>query len=34
MNAIIDKFLRNILWLWLPFVAFYRLTREFINKKK
>ncbi|MCX6765790.1 MAG: hypothetical protein NT136_02425 [Candidatus Moranbacteria bacterium] len=29
-NPFIEKWLRRILWVWLPFYALYNLTRELI----
>jgi len=28
MNTFLDNFLKRTLWLWLPFYALYRLTKE------
>lgn len=30
----INDFLETTLWIWLPFVAFYLLIKEVIEKKK
>lgn len=32
LNAIIGKWLERTLWLWLPFYAIVRLTRETVEK--
>lgn len=34
LNSFLESSLRKILWLWLPFVAFFRLTKELIAKLK
>ncbi|MEK7598369.1 MAG: hypothetical protein AAB487_01400 [Patescibacteria group bacterium] len=34
INTFIDTWLRKSLWIWLPFYALWRLTREVILKKK
>ncbi|KKU54860.1 MAG: hypothetical protein UY41_C0017G0010 [Candidatus Moranbacteria bacterium GW2011_GWE1_49_15] len=34
MNDIIEGFLEKTLWIWLPFVAFFRLSKEFMDKRK
>lgn len=34
INTFIDNWLRHTLWIWLPFYAFWRLTKEVIFKKK
>ncbi|KKP71001.1 MAG: hypothetical protein UR69_C0002G0168 [Candidatus Moranbacteria bacterium GW2011_GWE2_35_2-] len=31
-NQIIDDFLKKTLWVWLPFVALYRLMKELVEK--
>jgi len=31
-NDFIDKWLKRILWLWLPFYSLYYLTKELISK--
>lgn len=31
MNAFLDNFLKRTLWLWLPFYALVRLTKEILN---
>lgn len=28
MNTFIDNFIKRTLWIWLPFYALYRLTKE------
>lgn len=32
MNQIVDKFLSRTVWIWLPFYALYRLTKDFVNR--
>ena len=32
MNDLLDKILHATLWLWLPFAALYRLTKDVIKK--
>jgi F0F1-type ATP synthase membrane subunit a len=32
LNDFLEKFLKKTLWIWLPFHAFKRLTREFREK--
>jgi len=32
MNQFLDNFLKNTVWLWLPFYALVRLTREVMKK--
>lgn len=32
MNDLIDNFLRATLWIWLPFTALIKLTRELLEK--
>lgn len=34
INTFIDIWLRKSLWIWLPFYALWRLTKEVILKKK
>lgn len=34
INTFMDNWLRHTLWLWLPFYAFWRLTKEVIFKRK
>lgn len=34
INSFIDNWLRKSLWIWLPFVAFWRLFKEVVLKKK
>ena len=34
INTFIDIWLRKSLWVWLPFYALWRLTKEVILKKK
>lgn len=34
INTFIDNWLRHTLWIWLPFYALWRLTKEAIFKKK
>jgi len=33
MNNFLDNFLKKTLWLWLPFYALYRLTKELFGVK-
>lgn len=33
-NAFIDKWLKKTLWLWLPFYALWKLTKEIMSKYK
>lgn len=30
----LNDFVEKILWIWLPFVAFYLLLKEIMDKKK
>jgi hypothetical protein len=32
MNTLLDDFIKKTLWIWLPFFACYRLTKELANK--
>lgn len=32
MNTFLDNFIKNTLWMWLPFYACYRLTKELMHK--
>lgn len=32
MNKFIENFLKKTLWIWLPFVAFFRLWKEVLLK--
>jgi hypothetical protein len=34
INTFIDNWLRYTLWIWLPFVAFWKLTKEVMAKMK
>lgn len=34
MSQFLDKFLKKILWLWLPFFALGVLLGEFISRRK
>ena len=34
INTFMDNWLRYTLWIWLPFYAFWRLTKEVIFKGK
>ncbi|HEX7586476.1 MAG TPA: hypothetical protein VF390_02500 [Patescibacteria group bacterium] len=34
INTFIDNWLRYTLWIWLPFYALWRLTKEIILKSK
>ena len=34
INTFIDTWIRKTLWIWLPFYALWRLTREVILKVK
>jgi len=34
INSFMDDWLRKSLWVWLPFVAFWRLFKEVVLKKK
>lgn len=34
INTFIDNWLRYTLWIWLPFYALWRLTKEVILKSK
>jgi len=34
INTFIDNWLRHTLWIWLPFYAFRKLTKEIIFKGK
>jgi len=31
MNSFLDDFLKKTLWIWLPFYALYRLTKEIMK---
>ena len=32
MNVFQDEVLKKTLWIWLPFVALYKLVKELVNK--
>jgi len=32
MNKFLDNFLRNTLWIWLPFFALFALSKELLLK--
>ena len=34
INTFIDNWLRKTIWIWLPFVALWKLFKEVILKKK
>jgi hypothetical protein len=34
INTFIDNWLRKSIWIWLPFAALWRLTKEVIFKQK
>ncbi len=34
VNSFMDKWVKKLLWLWLPVYAIWRLTREMIFKKR
>lgn len=34
INNFFDKWLKKTLWIWLPFYAFWRLTKEVASRKK
>ncbi|PJA86816.1 MAG: hypothetical protein CO141_02790 [Candidatus Moranbacteria bacterium CG_4_9_14_3_um_filter_42_9] len=34
INTFIDNWLKKALWIWLPFYALWRLTKEVILKSK
>lgn len=33
-NKFLDKWVRKVLWIWLPLFAIWRLTKEVFDKKK
>ncbi len=33
-NKFLDKWLRKVLWIWLPIYGLFRLSKEVFGKKK
>jgi len=32
MNKFLDQFFKKTLWIWLPFVAFFKLLKDLVKK--